>query len=147
MQKIIPNTCSKQQQLLNDFQVKSLKLLRENKESQDLFRELIYINSPIDGIITITQPTKNYVRYMKTLGIKLDKEKPIMEYTPLNKFIKDNSNLTKEILLILKSYNDMDLMEKRHKFLFIFQIPYSHNINQSLKNIYIIDNILPTNSY
>lgn len=141
MQKLTINNTARQN-LLNDFQDKIVNSLHGNNEIFDSFKELIFINSPINGIITITQPTKSYIKYIKTLGIKLEKDKPIMNYIPFDQYLKENKdNLYKELLLLLKQYMNLSALEKRNKFLIVFQIPLSNNPTQSLKNIYIIDDI------
>ena len=133
---------SDQQKVLNDFQEKSLEMLRENLEVQNLFKELVIAHHPINGLITITHTIKSYMKYMRSHGVKLEKNKPLMTYMSIDQFLKTNKNqLNKQVLLILQKYQYFTPEEKLNKFLFIFQVPYAQDPAQSLKNMVIIENI------
>ena len=144
MQQVSNPDISTSQKLLNEFQEKSITMLRSNPEIQDSLRELALINHPINGIITITNATKSYIKYMRSHGVKLEKNRPLMTYMSIPQFFKTTQNqLGKDVLLILQRYQNFTAEEKQRKFLFIFQTPYSFDPSQSLKNMIIVEDIFP----
>ena len=144
MQQVSNPDISTPQKLLNEFQEKSIAMLRSNLEIQNSLRELVLLNHPINGIITITNATKSYIKYMRSHGVKLEKNRPLMTYMSIPQFFKTNQNqLGKDVLLILQKYQNFTAEEKQRKFLFIFQTPYSFDPSQSLKNMVIVEDIFP----
>ena len=82
---------------------------------------------------------------MRSYGVKLDKGKPLLTDLPFDQFMKTNQNqLGRDVLLVLQKYTHYTPEEKETKFLFIFQVPFSHQPEQSLKNMDIIEIDLTT---
>ena len=141
MQNTMPTTeVSPHQHSLNDFQIKCMEMFHTNKDVRQLLKETIKANQPFNGVMTITQTTKNYIKYMRSYGVKLDKGKPLLTYMPFDQFMKTNQNqLGRDVLLVLQKYTHYTPEEKEQKFLFIFQVPFADKPEKSLKNMAIIE--------
>ena len=138
--QVLPTDVSPQQKILNDFQIQCMEMFQTNQPAKDLIKNLVQTNQPINGVITMTQTTKSYLKYMRSHGVKMEKGKPVLTYMGFDQFLKSNQNmLNKQVLLVLQKYQRFTPEEKQTKFLFIFQVPYSHNPEQSLKNMAIIE--------
>lgn len=137
---MVQTSVSPQQKILNDFQIQCMEMFQTNQPARDLIKDLVQTNHPINGVITMTQTTKSYLKYVRSHGVKMEKGKPVMTYMGFDQFLKTNQNmLNKQVLLVLQKYQRFTPEEKQTKFLFIFQVPYSHNPDQSLKNMAIIE--------
>ena len=141
MQEVDQKALGSQQELLNDFQSQCLDLLYNDSETQQALNVLVSKIQPINGFIKVTKMTKGYFKYLKSHRIKVEKDKHLWMYIPLEEFKKAEKNWQSSQTLkdIITKYEKMTPVEKEKNYLFIFEIPYSHNFSQSLQNCLMID--------
>ncbi len=74
---------STHQKQLNDFQDECLEMLDRDEHTLSALRDLVEDHGAIDGVITVTHPTKTYIKHLRAQGVKLKNNKPIISYIPL----------------------------------------------------------------
>jgi DNA-binding transcriptional MerR regulator len=138
----LPEKVNLQQQQLNEFQDQCLENIHTDSEILQTLRHFAAQSGGINGVITVTHPTRTYIKYLRGHGIKLKTNKPIIDYLPFADVVKTTQqSLNAKLSSILSHYEQMSPELKKTTFLFRFQLPYSHNPTQSLQNYMFVENL------
>ena len=142
--QVLPQAISVHQKQLNDFQDECLDMLDTDEHTLSTLRNLVddHDHDGINGVITVTHPTKTYIKHLRAQGLKLKDNKPIISYIPFTEWADSTRNfMTAQLASIMSHYQQLSAEQKKTTFLFRFQLPYSYNPSQSLQNYYFVENL------
>jgi hypothetical protein len=130
------------QKQLNEFQDECLEMLDTDEHTLSALRDLVDDHGVIDGVITVTHPTKTYMKHLRAQGVKLKNNKPIISYIPMKTLVDETRHIMNaQLASILSHYQQLSPEQKKTTFLFRFQLPYSYNPSQALQNYYFVENL------